>query len=171
MGIMVNLQGIRTRLIAARPDIAVAIGDDENSKHYPGMGRVVLALPGDSPVTGPRVVNRNPRTLYDVQWTCIAYAWIAERSGAVERFDDIETLVYDVMRAVYAEAHGAKTGSALNVISVSMTKDVESLRFGEDASVTYVIGVPVTEGSTKIAARDDVRVGRPEITVNPPLES
>lgn len=168
MGVMANLQGIRTRLVAARPDIEVVIGDDEASRHYPGMGRVVLALPGDSPVSGPRVANRNPREIYEVQWTCVAYAWIAEREGAVERFDDIEALIYDVMRAIYAEAHGAKTGGALNVTSVSMTKDVEAMRFGEDASITYVIGVPVTQGSTKIAARDDVRVGQPSITVNPP---
>lgn len=168
MGVMANIQGIAARLEAARPDVVVAIGDDEESRNYPGSGRVVFALPGDSPVTGPKLVTRNPRALYDVQWTCVAYAWIAESSDPVQRFNDIELLVYDVMRAIYGEIHGAKTGGGPEVTSVSMAKDAEALRYGEDATITYVVGVPVTEGSTKIAARGDARVGRPIISVNPP---
>ncbi len=168
MGVMANIQGIAMRLEAARPDIVVAIGDDEESRQYPGAGRVVFALPGDSDVTGPRLVTRNPVEIYEIQWKCTAYAWIAESSDTIQRFDDIELLICDVMRAIYDEVHGAKVGAGPNVTRVSMSKDVEALRFGEDGYVEYVIGVPVTKGNTKIAARDDVRVGRPSIAVNPP---
>lgn len=165
-----QLQGIRASLrtsLAARwPASAeraapeVKIGDRWLGELV-GPARVVLCY-ATAEERAPRELGTNPRTIAERVWDVEAHVWVAEYSASltddeidIARVSDLETILDDLSRAVYENAHGSIGGGTPRDSTITVVRDTEVMRFGEAAIALFSVGAPVIEGAT-LEAVDDI---------------
>lgn len=157
MTLAVQLAAIRDTLrpaLAARwANARVEIGD-ENLPDHVGEPVIVLCY-----ATGeerpPRDLNTNPPTIAERVWDIEAHVWICEYDPSatederdVARLADLETMLDELSRAVYAITHGSIGGGTPLNVPITISRDLEIFRFGEQAVALFKLGRPVTYGPT-----------------------
>ncbi len=132
----------------------VDIGDRHLNENYTGGPRVVMALTG-STSSGPRDMCTNPKTISEDRYLIEVHAWVAESEAQsdyevrdIDRIRDAVDLHEDVKRAVYMLQHGALGVRTEAFTDVTMVRDTELLRYGEEFIDLFIIPKPVPLGPT-----------------------
>jgi hypothetical protein len=156
-------------------DAPVLIGDRHLSEHY--KPRVVFCWAGGSS-QGPRDMCTNPRIISENRWIVEAHCWVARAESEadfdlrdVARLQDAEDMIQDVQRSVYALQHGSLGGRTEQFSDVSVVRDVELMRYGEEMIALFMVAVPVPEGPVYLPAlgTPEAATGEAGLTVNPLL--
>lgn len=144
---------LRDGLASHWTDSEVHVGDDALGEHV-GPPRIVLCY-----ATGeerpPRDVGTNPKTIAERVWDIEAHVWISKYDSglsaderAVTRLADLETMLDELSRAVYANTHGSIGGGTPLNVPITISRDVEIFRYGEQAVALFKLGSAVTYGPT-----------------------
>lgn len=144
---------LRLSLVAHWSDARVEIGDEHLAEHVGAPVIVLCYATGEE--RPPRDLNTNPPTIAERVWDIEAHVWIAKYSESateddrdVARLADLETMLDDLSRAVYANTHGSIGGGTPLNVPITISRDVEIFRFGEEAIALFRLGRPVTYGPT-----------------------
>jgi hypothetical protein len=154
----------------------VEIGDRHLPENSHGHPYVVLTAGGSSS-EGPRDMSTNPKILSTDLWLCEAHCWVAEaeseadvRVRDVERFRQLGDMLQDLKRAVYALQHGTLRVRTEQFGDISMVRDIELMRYGEEGIAIFTVAVPCPEGPTYLTALGTALPAIPGgLAVNPPL--
>lgn len=154
----------------------VLIGDRHRPNHYSGAPQVILCWNGASP-NGPKNMGTNPRVISQRDHLVEAHCWIAEAEAEtddavrdVTRIGDTEALLDELERSLYSLQKGANAVRTQPFTEMSVVRDVELLKFGEECIALFVVPIPVTEGPTYTLALGTPTVGIPGgLVMNPPL--
>lgn len=154
-------------------DSPVLVGDRHLAEHY--SLRVTLCWAGGSP-QGPRDMCTNPRIITENRWIVEAHCWVAQAESEpdydlrdIARIQDTEDMIQDLQRAVYALQHGSLGGRTEQFTDVSVVRDVELMRFGEECICLFGVAVPVPEGPVYLLAlgTPEPATGESGLFVNP----
>lgn len=149
--------------------VEVLIGDEHLNKLQDMQeGRVCLCLGDDGEIGGPKVMNGKLRTL--TTWTpqLEAHLWapageVLARTGLL-RLDAFEMLFKAVVRAIYADNHGANMPNVPPARSVSIKREAKQLRNGQAAVLQWTVAIPICVGRTLETMPAGTRLG---VTVVP----
>lgn len=144
---------LRPALTSRWANAHVEIGD-ENLPGHVGYPVIVLCY-----ATGeerpPRDLSTNPPTIAERVWDIEAHVWIGEYDPDapederdVARLADLETMLDELTRAVYSNTHGSIGGGTPVNVPITISRDVEIFRYGEQAVALFKLGAPVTYGPT-----------------------
>lgn len=159
--------------IAGTLEQPVLIGDRHLSEHY--QLRWVFCWAGGTP-QGPRDMCTNPRIITENRWIVEGHCWIARAEAEpdfdlrdVARIQDAEDSIQELQRSVYALQHGSLGGRTEQFTDVSIVRDVDLMRYGEELIALFMVAVPVPEGPTYLTAlgTPEPSTGESGLTVNP----
>lgn len=144
--------------------VVVLIGDEHLDKlQHMQEGRVCLCLGDDGEIGGPKSMNAKLRTIATWTPTLEAHLWapagaVLERTGLL-RLDAFEMLFKAVMRAIYADNHGANLPDVPPARTVSIKRDTKQLRHGQAAVLLWSVAVPICVGRTLTTLPAGTRLG------------
>lgn len=144
---------LRPALAAHWANARVEIGDENVSDHVGSPVIVLCYATGEE--RPPRDLSTNPQTIAERLWDIEAHVWISEYDQSapederdVARLANLETMLDELSRAVYANTHGSIGGGTPLNVPITISRDVEIFRFGEEAVALFKLGAPVTAGPT-----------------------
>lgn len=154
----------------------VEIGDKYLAEHYKGHPFVALTI-NAATSEGPRNMSTNPKVISTDLWIVEAHCWVAEAEAELDyfardigRIQQLEHLLQDLKRAVYRLQHGSLRGRTEQFSEVTMVRDTEYMRFGEEGIALFTVAIPCSEGPTYLAALGTALPAVPGgLVVNPPV--
>lgn len=140
------LAEVRTRILAEDATADVLFHDSNLGEHHEeGRRRVVLTW-GDFAIRGPRDFCTNPPSLYEVRPSFEAHLYVTDTDDPLSRLQSLLALVSIVARAVHGATHGAHGQGGPELLSMSVTRDTERMRHGEEGILLFDVGLPITRG-------------------------